>query len=449
MKELISPRNLLVFLLPSLLGIFIFMFPISQGSDLSIPVAIMAKSMQGFVASIIIEMICILTIASALFTVVINVFQPKFILPNSFLGSLFMVTPVWMLIRCLGAAFAVLIYTKSGSEMIWSSSTGGMLLNDLMPILFSVFILAGLLLPLLLSFGLLELIGTLFSKIMRPLFKLPGRSAIDCTTSWLGDGTVGVLLTSKQYEQRIYTEREAAVVGTTFSAVSITFSLIVIAQVNLLHMFVPFYAAVCLSGFVAALIVPRLPPLRWKKDVYIDGTLPDPNASEVPDGENIFTHAFKLALKRASEVTSFVEVLVQGLKNALEMLFAVIPVVLGIGTLALIAAEHTPIFDWLGQPFVPYLDLLQVPEAEAAAKTVVIGFADMFLPAILIASVENEMTRFIIAALSISQLIYLSEVGAMLLGTKIPVNILDLFVIFLLRTIVTLPIITLIAHMVF
>ena len=89
----------------------------------------------------------------------------------------------------------------------------------------------------LLNFGLLEFAGTLLSKIMRPVFNLPGRSAIDCLASWLGDGTIGVLLTSKQYEEGFYTKREAAVIGTTFSLVSITFSLVVINTVGLLCFF--------------------------------------------------------------------------------------------------------------------------------------------------------------------------------------------------------------------
>ena len=62
-------------------------------------------------------------------------------------------------------------------------------------------------------------------KVMRPLFKLPGRSSIDALTSWIGDGTIGVLLTSKQYEEGYYTKKEAAIIGTTFSVVSITFQL--------------------------------------------------------------------------------------------------------------------------------------------------------------------------------------------------------------------------------
>lgn len=449
MKDLISKRNILMFLIPSIVGVVFFMFPVEYSDQTSIPVAVVAKILQKSLASIIIELVCGIIFISAALTIFCSVFRPTSIHPTSFLGSLFYVTPVWLIIRCLGAGFAALVYLQLGSEMIWSKNTGGLLLHDLMPILFSVFIFAGLFLPLLLNFGLLELVGTLFSKVMRPLFNLPGRSAIDCTTSWLGDGTVGVLLTSKQYEQKIYTQREAAVVGTTFSAVSITFSLIVIAEVGLVHMFVPFYFSVCLAGFVAALIVPRLPPLSLKKQLYIDGTQPDPDAHKIPENENVFSHGFKLALQRSAQVKSLSSVLVHGIQNALEMLFVVIPVVMGIGTIALVCAEYTPIFDYLGLPFVPYLELLQVPEAATAAKSVVIGFADMFLPAILIAGVESEFTRFVVAALSITQLIYLSEVGAMLLGTKIPVNILDLFVIFILRTVVTLPVIVAVAHFVY
>ena len=69
--------------------------------------------------------------------------------------------------------------------------------------------------------------------------------------------------------------------------------------------------------------------------------------------------------------------------------------------------------------------------------------ADMFIP------IESDITRFVIAAMSVTQLIYMSEVGALLLGSKIPVKLWELFVIFLLRTLVTLPVIAGVAHLLF
>src|SRR5699024_6444005 len=98
---------------------------------------------------------------------------------------------------------------------------------------------------------------------------------------------------------------------------------------------------------------------------------------------------------------------------------------------------------------VPLLDLMQVPYAAEASETILVGFADMFLPAIIGSSIEAEMTRFIIATLSVTQLIYMSEVGGLLLGSRVPVSFKDLFIIFILRTLITLPVIVGIAHLLF
>ncbi len=226
---------------------------------------------------------------------------------------------------------------------MWSENTGGLLLYDLLPILFSVFIFAGMLLPLLLDFGLLEFVGALLTKVMRPIFNLPGRSSIDCMASWLGDGTIGVLLTSKQYEEGYYSEREAAVIGTTFSAVSITFSLVVISQVKLAHMFVPFYLTVCLAGIIAAILIPRIPPLSRKPDAYLNGG--ESKSSEaLPEGYTPFTWGLEKAVAKAGSNDDPFNFIKQGLQNVLDMLLGVTPVVMAMGTSALILAEYTPLF---------------------------------------------------------------------------------------------------------
>ncbi|SBT14047.1 YjiH family protein [Vibrio celticus] len=444
-----SKGSFWVFLIPSLIGLFLFMAPISYQGDLTIPVAILAKSIQAvfgeYLVPIITAIVAFMSVASVLSTI----FKPTIITSNSFLNGLFNPSPLWLLVRLIGGAAAVMAFFQVGPEVIWEENTGGLVLEGLLPTLFSVFIFAGLLLPLLLNFGLLELFGTLLSKIMRPIFNLPGRSAIDCMASWLGDGSVGILLTSKQYEKKFYTQREAAVVGTTFSAVSITFSLVVIAQVELEHLFLPFYAAICLAGIVAAVIIPRLPPLSMKKDTFIDGSKPHKDADAIPAGHSTFSWGLELAVNKASQVKSAKSVFGEGVRNAVDMVFGVLPVVMGLGTMALVIAEYTSVFSILGQPFIPFLELLGVPEAVAASETIVVGFADMFIPAILAASIDNEMTRFVIAAMSVTQLIYMSEVGALLLGSKIPVNILELFIIFILRTLITLPVIAGVAHLIF
>ena len=113
---------------------------------------------------------------------------------------------------------------------------------------------------------------------------------------------------------------------------------------------------------------------------------------------------------------------------------------------SLAIAEYTPIFNWLSAPIVPLLELLQLPEAAKAAPAMLVGFADMFLPAVLGKGIESELTRFVVACVSLTQLIYMSEVGVLIIKAKLPLNLLELFVIFIIRTLITLPIIALMAH---
>ncbi|MCY6484118.1 YjiH family protein [Clostridium aestuarii] len=443
-----SSKNLFQFLIPSLLGILFFMTPILHNGKITIPIALLSNLVLNNLSNILPQIMTIIICTTFLGTIVTKILKPKNVLNNNFLNTLFNVSPLWFYARIIGTIFVISTFFKVGPNWIWSEKTGGLLLNDLLPVLFSVFLFAGMLLPLLLNFGLLEFFGAILTKIMRPIFTLPGRSSIDCIASWLGDGTIGVLLTSKQYEEGYYTKREAAVIGTTFSAVSITFSLVVISQVNLGHLFIPFYLTVTLSGLVAAIILPRIPPLSRKPDTCFNN-MKKGNSEIIPKNYTPFKWGIEKAVEKASKNTSLSDFIKQGIKNILDMWLGVAPVVMAMGTLALILAEYTPIFKWMGLPFIPILKLLQIPEAKEASQTLIVGFADMFLPSVIGATIKSELTRFIIACVSVTQLIYMSEVGGLLLGSKIPVSLKDLIIIFIQRTLITLPIVTLMAHIIF
>ncbi|RKD69774.1 nucleoside recognition membrane protein YjiH [Sinobaca qinghaiensis] len=438
-----SRGSMLRFLIPSIIGILLFMVPVSIGGEVTIVVAILAGWFQGAIGPALPYIAAAFMLAA-----VIGTIAARFVhIPSPFLQTLFNVSVFWMIVRILGLIFAVMVLFSIGPEPVISDVTGGLLLYDLIPVLISVFLFAGLFLPLLLNFGLLEFAGALLTPIMRPLFKLPGRSSIDCAASWMGDGTIGVLLTNQQYEQGYYTKREAAVIGTTFSVVSITFSIVILEYVELLGYFLPYYFTIIAAGFVAAIIMPRIPPLSRKKDDYFR-TRPDQSAKERPSSITPFSWGIRQAVAKSGE-NGIRSIFSGGIKNVLDMWIGVLPIVMALGTLAVIVAEFTSFFTILGAPFVPLLTLMQVPEAAAASESMLIGFADMFLPAILGAGIESDMTRFIIASLSVTQLIYMSEVGGLLLASKLPVSFLDLVIIFLERTIITLPVIVVCAHFIF
>lgn len=451
-----STSTWLLFLLPSLLGILLFLVPIPTtnadgDTEWMVTIAVLANWLADNIASFVPWIMLVLLSIAAIGSLVYTTKKPNTDEDVPFFDKLFNVSLFWTITRVLAAIFAFMVLFQVGPEAVWNENTGGLLLSGdgLLSFLFTIFLFAGLLLPLLMNFGLLEFFGSMMVKIMRPLFRLPGRSSIDALASWVGDGTIGVLLTSKQYEDNRYTQREAAIIGTTFSVVSITFAIVVIGEIGLASYFLPYYGTVILAGIILALIMPRIYPLSGKPTTFIDGSEQESQTEDVPKGYNVVSHGMEKALEKADRNRSINKFFEDGFKNVLDMWIGVAPVVMAFGTIALILAEYTQLFAILGAPFVPYLNLLGIPEAADAAQLMVVGFADMFLPAILGSGIESELTRFVVAALSVTQLIYLSEVGGILLGSKIPVNILDLIIIFLLRTIIALPIIAGVAHLLF
>ena len=444
--QLLKDKRFYMFLIPSLIGAFLFVTPIQYDGNLTIPIAIAANFMLDLMGDHALTVIWLLISLSAVVTIVHKLRPLSMLKRNEKLNALFSVKGFWFAIRMVGFVFANMIYFGIGPDIIIGELTGGLVINDLLPILVCVFFLAGLLLALLLNYGLLDFFGALLIKLMRPVFNLPGRSALDCVASWLGDGSIGVLLTAKQYEEGFYSKREATVIATTFSAVSITFALVVISEVALEHLFVPFYLVVTAAGIVTAIIVPKLPPLSRVPDSYYTK---ESHREEIPADTSPIRYGLQLALNKAEHAPSLSAFLKEGMENIFEMWFGTLPVILAMGTIALIVAEFTPVFDWLGIPFAPLYELLRIPEAEAASRTVIVGFADMFLPSVIASSIESELTRFVVAATSVTQLIYMSEIGSIIMGSKIPVSLKDLFIIFLERTLVSLPVIALLAHLIF
>ena len=449
-----NKKSLMNFLIPSIIGIIIFMIPIKFDGEWTIIVKIFAD----FIAKTIgdyLPALCTIIITISFVMSVLASFNVKFIKENKLLDQTFSVTPVWLVLRILGFIVVWMVVFKDKLnlgpffDMIVADESATFILNDLLTSLVIIFVIASMLLPLLLDFGLLEFIGAIFTKIMRPVFLIPGRAAVDCITSWIGDGTLGVMLTANQYESGYYSAKEAAIISTNFSAVSITFSLIVLSQVDMVDYFGVYYLLVCLVGIVCAIIVPRIPPLSLKKDDYVVDSNHD-NKDIAENYSSSVQYGLDLAIKRAESHKGIGEFLKNGIENAFGMWFSVMPIVMIIGTASLVLANNTQVFEILGKPFLPLLNFLKVPESLEASKTMIVGFSDMFTPSIIAAStIQSQMTKFIVATISVTQLIYLSEVGGLILASSIPVNLFELFVIFIERTIISLLIVAPIAHLLF
>ncbi len=434
------------FLLFSALGIALFIIPFQWDGKVTILLGVLTDTLQaalgGFVAYITIAIVT----ASFVGALAVKVLRPN-LHEDTVMAKLFDVDWFWLAARFLGMLFIWMIFLQIGPEFIINRNTGGVIFEDLVPILIPLFFFAILSLPFLTDFGLMEFLGTLASKVFVKLFKLPGRSAVDAMSSWFGAASIGLLVTMQEYNKSYYSQREAAIIATTFSVTSIAFTYVVAKTIGVDNNFVFFYLTIALTGFIAAIIMPRIPPLSLKPDTYHSGKcMLD---EEIPNQYSTYQWALNRAVTRAHSMPSLGTVFKNSLKNLFDIYFGLIPVIFAIGTIGLGLAEYTPVFDWLAAPLVPLLELLQIPEATAAAPAMIMGFADMYLPALVGKSIESEMTRFIVGAASITQIIYMSEVGALILKSNIKLNVLELFIIFIIRTLISLVVITSVAHLLY
>jgi len=437
----------LLFVLPSLLGVLIFLTPVPWNGNLTIVIGIVTGWVKAMMGDHGVHIVVGLTVITSILTVLGTTGRLGWINRHSGLKELFDVPYTWLALRLVGTAFGLVYLFQFGPELLKSEAIGGAIFEGIGVNALSIYIGACLLLPLLTDFGFMEFAGTLARPVFRKVFRLPGRSAIDAVTSFVGSSSIGLLITIGQYDHRNYTAREASVIATNFSIVSIPFSLVVATVAGIEELFISWYGVVVLACLVAAFITPRLPPLSRKADTYVDGEQKTAT-HDIPDSDSLLSEAWGKALERAETAPGIREFLMTGLTNLMFFAFSVITAAMALATFAALLTFHTPIFTWLSYPFIALLELAQLPDAATAAPGIFSGFVDQYMPAITAAGIDSDVTSFVLAGLSVCQLIFMSELGVIILRSSLPISFAELAAIFLLRTVIVLPVLVLGAHLI-
>ena len=138
-----------------------------------------------------------------------------------------------------------------------------------------------------------------------------------------------------------------------------------------------------------------------------------------------------------------------GSHTIFDIYMAVLPAAMTIEFLALVVITYTEWLTWLSLPMYPLLWLLQLPDAWAVLPGTLVGFFDQFIPAIIAADIADPVSRFVLASLSVTQLIFIAENGILILRSSIPLNLPQLAAVFFLRTVITLPVLALAGHVLF
>jgi nucleoside recognition membrane protein YjiH len=113
------------------------------------------------------------------------------------------------------------------------------------------------------------------------------------------------------------------------------------------------------------------------------------------------------------------------------------PLVISWGTIVLIIANSTPVFKIIATPFTWLLGLMHIPEAASVGTAFILSYADQFLAAVVGSGVSTDAARFMCAGISATGLIYMTEVGVLILNSSIPLGFVKLTVIYIIRAVLT------------
>ncbi|WMM24961.1 nucleoside recognition domain-containing protein [Tissierella sp. MB52-C2] len=438
----------------SLIAVFIFFIPITFNGKTDMVFGIMYGKMMELTGNLGLWIVTLVVLGTGLLSSYGKYIAKSGRIHDYFEGD----SKVHPILYLLGG-FYVLAYTLNATmgvqlpEIIVGSSTGGTIVPAIVVAVFWIIIVSSVTMPFLLNYGIVDFVGSLLEPLMRPVWKVPGRAAVNAIASFVSSSSVGVLITSKLYKQGVYTEKEAVLVVTGFSAVSVGFAYMVIETAGLADRFLLVYFSSLMLTLVVSAIMARIPPFSKKKDVYINGKIQTKeDIINAKPTNNLLTAGITRASKKALTAPSLGKEILVSLKEGFEVLPKVLSLLAAVGVSSLIIAETTPVFVILGKAFEPLLNLLRVPNVELIAPSFPVGIAEMFLPVLLIKNniaLIDAGARYLVVAVSIVQIIFFAETIVVMMSSKLPLKLWELVVAFVERTFLAIIFGSILMHLFF
>lgn len=409
------------FFVYSLIGIFIFFIPITIGEKNSIILDHLVSFIRMTFADIEMYYTWVVIIVGAILPFILK--QTKTISDKIFTG-----------IKLFGLVIGTMVVFNFGPNVVLQDNIGKFLYNSLAINLSILIPIGGALLALVVDYGLLIFMGVLLEPIMRPIFRTPGRSAIDAVASFVGSYSIGLLITSRVYKEGLYSKRESLIIATGFSTVSVTFMIVIANTLDMMdHWLLYFWWTLIITFLVTAISV-RIPPISTEKDEFYGGV--NKNVVERFD-TNRFQYAWYKTKQASFEFETLGKSIWKNFFDALRMMTSIVPSILAIGFIGLVLAEYTPIIHWLSFIFYPVLFFWPIDNIALIADAATISLIEMFLPVLLVTEAALQ-TKFIVAVVSVSAIIFLSGLVPAILSTDLKISFWKLMVIWFIRVALTL-----------
>ena len=423
-KKKFNSTDIALFIFYSLFGIFMFFVPITIAGAKSIPIdhiTTLVKKLPNY--NLVFGVFMVL--AGIAYAIKTKSWQ------KSKLHSVFFA------IKLVALVFVFMYLTHKGPARIFDKDMLPLIWNGIMVSVATIVPIGSVFLAFLTGFGLMEFIGVFMEPVMRPVFKTPGRSAVDAVASFVGSYSLALLITNRVYLEDTYTKKEAAIIATGFSTVSATFMIIVAKTLDLLDYWLAYFWITLFVTFIVTAITARIFPLNKKSQEYYSGK------EYVPEEKKkvTFSEAIEAGMEAYKNSGSIASVVKDNFIDGFKMALNIAPSLLGVGMIGLLLAEYTPIFDIIGYIFYPFTLITRVEEPLMVAQALGMSIAEMLLPAPVVANAGlGLIAKMLVAVVSVSEILFFSASIPVMMGTEIPLKFSDYIIIWIERVILSIVI---------
>ena len=423
-KKKFNSSDIALFIFYSLFGIFMFFVPVTIGGAKSIPIdhiTSLVKKLPNYNLIFGVFMV----VAGIAYAIKTKSWQ------KSKLHSVFFA------IKLVALVFVFMYVTNKGPARIFDGDMLPLIWNGIMVSVATIVPIGSVFLAFLTGFGLMEFIGVFMEPVMRPVFKTPGRSAVDAVASFVGSYSLALLITNRVYLEDTYTKKEAAIIATGFSTVSATFMIIVAKTLGLLDYWLAYFWITLFVTFIVTAITARIFPLNKKPQEYYSGK------EYIPEEKKkvTFGEALDAGMEAYKNSGSLALVIKDNFIDGFKMALNIAPSLLGVGMIGLLLAEYTPIFDIIGYIFYPFTLITRVEQPLMVAQALGMSIAEMLLPAPVVANAGlGLIAKMLVAVVSVSEILFFSASIPVMMGTEIPLKFSDYIIIWIERVILSIVI---------
>ena len=304
--------------------------------------------------------------------------------------------------------------------------------------------------PLLLFHGLIDAIGILAKPLMRPVFKTPGLTAVVAASDLLANFSAAILGTNVLYKEGKLNYKEASIILTGFCSISIGLMLMFSQWLGLERHFVFYFISATLVMCLVTAITVRIPPIRGMADTYHNDS-PAEIAEDHVEGSRLKASWFA-GLKGADAAPSPVRTIGGFLFMTVRVLAVMISSTIFVLSAGLLINDFTPIFSWLGMIFYPIFLFFGMfapglaADASVMSTSAALSIVDVFAAVAYGRVYDLSMAaRYILAAFPVTIIIFAGGYFTCLMATDFRIKVRHLLLLWLIRMLLSLIILSTIA----